>query len=54
MAAEIYYFSGTGNTLHIARELQKRLPGSVLVPIVRALKGGTIKTGADMVGIDVG
>jgi len=26
MTTEIYYFSGTGNSLYIARELQKRIP----------------------------
>jgi flavodoxin len=33
MRIEIYYFSGTGNSLHVARELQKRLPDAALVPI---------------------
>jgi len=31
METEIYYFSGTGNLLFAARELQKRLPGSAIV-----------------------
>ena len=36
---EIYYFSGTGNSLHAARELKRRLPDTTLVPIVQcALK----------------
>jgi len=50
MSTEIYYFSGTGNSLHVARELQRRLPESTLVPIVRLLDGDTIKTGADTIG----
>jgi hypothetical protein len=33
MNAEIYYFSGTGNSLHVAKELQTRLPGARLAPI---------------------
>jgi ferredoxin len=38
VSIQIYYFSGTGNSLHVARELQKRLPESELVPII-ALNG---------------
>ncbi len=26
MSTEIYYFSGSGNSLHVAKELQKRTP----------------------------
>ena len=33
MTIEIYYFSGTGNSLFIAQELKKRLPECSLVPI---------------------
>lgn len=47
---EIYYFSGTGNSLHVARELQKRLPEAGLVPIVRVLREASLKTTADTVG----
>ena len=50
MSMEIYYVSGTGNSLRAARELQKCLPGSVLIPIVRLLKHDTIKTRGDVVG----
>ena len=39
MSTEIYYFSGTGNSLFIAKELQKRLPDSMLIPIVRVFTG---------------
>ncbi len=38
MRTEIYYFSGTGNSLHVARELQKRLPNTKLVSVISALK----------------
>ncbi len=46
----IYYFSGSGNSLHVAKELQKRIPGSDLKPIVSLLNKDTIKTKADTVG----
>ncbi|MBN2051757.1 MAG: EFR1 family ferrodoxin [Spirochaetales bacterium] len=51
MQVQLYYFSGTGNSLSMAREIGKRLPGSVLVPIVGALKKNDIKTTAETVGI---
>jgi len=44
MSTEIYYFSGTGNSLFIARELQRRLPGSELIPIVSLLDSESIHT----------
>ena len=51
MSIELYYFSGTGNSLHVARELKRRLPETTLVPIISALKKDQIKTEADIVGI---
>ena len=51
MADEIYYFSGTGNSLHVARELQKKMPGAVLIPIVHLLQNSTIRTNADRIGL---
>jgi ferredoxin len=50
MSTEIYYYSGTGNSLYVARELQRRIPESNLIPIVRLLCNDTVKTGADTVG----
>jgi ferredoxin len=50
MSIEIYYFSGTGNSLHVARELCKRIPEARLTPIVRLLQQDTIKTSADTIG----
>lgn len=47
---EIYYFSGTGNSLHVARELQKRLTGAELIPIISLLGKDDIVTNADAVG----
>ena len=37
MLPQIYYFSGIGKSLHIARELQNRIPGTGLIPIVSLL-----------------
>jgi len=34
VSTEIYYFSGTGNSLHVAKELQKRLPDTDLIPML--------------------
>jgi flavodoxin len=44
---EIYYFSGTGNSLYVAKELQKRIPESNLIPIVSLLKRHVIETNGD-------
>jgi ferredoxin/flavodoxin len=50
MKSEIYYFSGTGNSLYIAGELAKRLDGR-LVPIAKLPEGEPVRPEADMVGI---
>jgi ferredoxin/flavodoxin len=50
MSTEIYYFSGTGNSLYVARELQKLIPEAELIPIARVLKSADIKTKGDNVG----
>jgi len=50
MNTVIYYLSGTGNSLCVARELQKRIFKSKLIPIVRLLRNDTIKTSTDTVG----
>lgn len=50
MSTAIYYFSGAGNSLHIARELQKRIPKTKLIPIVSLLDKKVIKTNAEIVG----
>lgn len=47
---EIYYFTGSGNSLHVAKELQGRIPGSDLIPIVSLLNKDTIETKAETVG----
>lgn len=51
MSTEIYYFSGTGNSLFVAEELIKRLPESKLIPIVSLLNLEVIETEAEIVGI---
>lgn len=50
MSTEIYYFSGTGNSLYVARELQKKIPKTKLIAIVGLLNNENIKTGTDTVG----
>ncbi len=50
MSTEIYYFSGTGNSLHIARELQKMIPDSSLIPIVGLLDKETVHAKGKTVG----
>jgi formate hydrogenlyase subunit 6/NADH:ubiquinone oxidoreductase subunit I len=47
---EIYYFSGTGNSLHVAKELQKRIPDTNLIPIVSLLNKDIIETDGETVG----
>ncbi len=48
---EIYTFSGTGNSLHTARELAARFPDASLHPIIGALGEDTIEMHADVVGL---
>lgn len=47
---EIYYFSGTGNSLFVARSLSERLSGK-LIPIVPFLKDDSFDTDAEVVGL---
>ncbi len=44
MITDIYYFSGTGNSLYIARELHNRIPDSRLIPIAALLNRRSKKT----------
>lgn len=48
---EVYYFSGTGNSLQIARKLAERLPNAKLIPIISCLGMERIETKGDAVGI---
>ena len=50
MDAEIYYFSGTGNSLAIARDLADRIPGS-LIPIASMRFQKSVMPGAGIIGI---
>lgn len=50
MKTEIYYFSGTGNSLFVAKELQKRIPDSTIIPIVRLLRQDIVQTEGTTVG----
>lgn len=50
MSTEMYYFSGTGNSLHVAKELQKRIPGTSLAPIVSLVNQDLVETHAETVG----
>ena len=50
MSTEIYYFSGTGNSLHVAKELQKRIPGARLIPIVSLVSKESVTTNGETVG----
>lgn len=47
---EIYYFSGTGNSFFVAKELTKRLDNAKLIPIVSLLKNDHITINAETVG----
>jgi len=51
LSTAIYYFSGTGNSLFVARELQKRLPDSTLIPMVSLLDQKVITINAETMGI---
>ena len=50
MATEIYCFSGTGNSLFVARELQRAIPDSVVIPIVSLLGQSAFQTQGKAVG----
>ncbi len=48
--AEIYYFSGTGNSLVLAKLVAERLGGG-LIPIASVIDRETIESTADVIGI---
>lgn len=50
MSTELYCFSGTGNSLHVARELQKRLPGAELIPILSLENQESVTSHGETVG----
>jgi hypothetical protein len=51
MKTVIYYFTGTGNTLAVARDLAAELGETTLVPLRRAMQAGVVTPDADTVGI---
>jgi ferredoxin len=51
MSVQIYYFSGTGNSLHAAEKLKGRLPEATLVPMVSVLKDDKIETSGEVIGL---
>lgn len=50
MSTDIYYFSGTGNSLHVAKELQKRIPEARLIPIISLASEESVTTSGETVG----
>jgi len=50
MNIEIYYFSGTGNSLAVAKDIAKKT-GGILIPIASLLGKKIITTDADAIGI---
>jgi len=50
MNAAIYYFTGTGNSLAVARGIAERLHGD-LIPIASVVDRETIESDADVIGI---
>ncbi len=47
---ELYYFSGTGNSLHVAKELQKRIPETNLIPMVSLINNDVVETRGETIG----
>ena len=50
MSTEIYYFSGTGNSLSVARDIAETTNGK-LIPVAPLVKQETISTNAEVIGI---
>jgi ferredoxin len=51
MKSVLYYFTGTGNTLAVARKLAQALGDTTLLPLRRMINAGGCSTDADVVGI---
>ncbi len=51
MATDIFYFSGTGNTLKTARDIANELGGVKIIPIPEAVSSNETASGADTIGI---
>lgn len=50
MSTEIYYFSGTGNSLHVAEELKKKIGDAKLISMVSLLSNDVIETHGETIG----
>lgn len=50
MNTTLYYFSGTGNSYYVAKELQKRFAGSTLLPITAYLAQKEVVSASEKVG----
>jgi NAD-dependent dihydropyrimidine dehydrogenase PreA subunit/flavodoxin len=50
VSTEIYYFSGTGNSLHVAKELQRRITGTKLIPVMSLVNQESVTANGDSVG----
>ena len=50
MSTEIYYFSGTGNSLHAAKELQNRIPEANLISMVSLINKDGVETASETIG----
>lgn len=48
---QVYYFSGTGNSLYISKQLQSKINNTELVPIIHQLQHERIESRSDTVGI---
>ncbi|MBN2352332.1 MAG: EFR1 family ferrodoxin [Spirochaetales bacterium] len=51
MSIEIYYFTGTGNSLRAARGIASSLAGARLIPMAGALGAGPVKTRGEAIGL---
>jgi ferredoxin len=51
MSVDIFYFSGTGNSLFVARQLRERIPGARLIPIAGLLPLKRHASDAEAVGL---
>lgn len=51
MKTTLYYFTGTGNTLYLAQRLADELGNTELVSIATVMKGESISTDAENIGI---
>ncbi len=51
MGIEIFYFSGTGNSLYVANALQNEMPGSKLTPMIGLLNEGDVTVRTEVIGL---